>query len=287
MKQFNVILLIQLTSFLVFVGRAYQFFFFETPFQSVLSDEGLMTPIIRSFSNLSWHEFTTSAAVNSGIESFIKVCAIFLLLAAFASVFWFNSSLKKLKKWVMATGIGLLVLIGLGLVKEKNYDILQFFELTIQLACPLSLFFLSEQYPQRAYKLIFLLKCAIALTFITHGFFALGLPYVPDHFIEMTVGIMSITEQQAGQLLFVAGLFDVVASILLFVPKTGQYALFYMFVWGCLTALARIVSAFDMEFFLESLHSSAYLTIYRLPHGLLPAAVLILGLQRRKVKPVY
>ncbi|MEM9858041.1 MAG: hypothetical protein AAF843_11815 [Bacteroidota bacterium] len=258
MKPSKVILLIQLSSFLVFIGRAYQFFFFDTPFQAFVSNGSPVIPI----------------------------CAVFLLLAALTSIFWFDIHLKKLKTGVMAIGVIILVLIGLGLVKEKNYDIMQFFEVAVQLACPLSLFFLSRKEPQPTFKLIFALKCAIALTFIAHGFFALGFPYLPDHFIGMTMSILPIAERQASQLLFVAGLFDVVASILLFFPKTVRYALFYMIIWGCLTALARIVSSLDTQFFLESLHNSAYLTIYRLPHGLLPLAVLMLLLQRSKVKPV-
>lgn len=258
MKLSKVILLIQLSSFLVFIGRAYQFFFFDTPFQAFVSNGSPVIPI----------------------------CAVFLLLAALTSILWFEINLEKVKKGVMIIGITILILIGLGLVKEKNYDVLQFFELTIQLACPLSLFFLSRQHPQPKFKLIFALKCAIALTFIAHGLFALGLPYLPDHFIDMTMSILPIVKRQASQLLLAAGLFDILASILLFFPKTVRYALFYMIIWGCLTALARIVSSLDSQFFLESLHNSAYLTIYRLPHGLLPLAVLMLLLQRSKVKPV-
>ncbi|MEM8568702.1 MAG: hypothetical protein AAGF85_19755 [Bacteroidota bacterium] len=255
MKSSIVVLLIQFTSFLVFIGRAYQFFFFETPFHPFLSDESLIIPL----------------------------CALLLLLAALTSIFWFNISIKKLRKWFMAIGISVLVLIGLYLVKEKNYDILQFLELTIQLASPLSLFFLSKNNHQNAFKQIFFLKFAIALTFIAHGLFALGIPYLPGHFIEMTVTILPITEEQARQLLFTAGVFDIMASLLLFVPKTGQYALIYMVIWGCLTALARVASGIDSQFFIESLHNSAYLTIYRLPHGLLPLAVFVLGVQRAQV----
>jgi len=49
----------------------------------------------------------------------------------------------------------------------------------------------------------------------------------------------------------------------------------YCIFWGFLTAAARIVSLFDFDFALQTLHQSLHLTVYRLSHSLLPLWVLV------------
>ena len=182
----------------------------------------------------------------------------------------------------MGLGLILLFILGICMVKDRNYDFLQLFEMSIQLSAPF-LLWKNIRIDSNNKKLINGLKIAIGLTFIPHGLLAMGFPYRPGHFIDMTIIILGVNETQATQFLFVVGFLDVLCALLLFIPKLSKYALWYMIIWGFATAFARLVSGFNIDFISSSIHSSAYLTVYRLAHGIIPLIVLLL--ESNKITP--
>lgn len=275
MNKFKIKTLVKLCAFLVFAGRAYQFYFFGAPFRAILWDESLLTPIVEGLFNRSWYDYATSIRVNRYIDSFTKICSFILLLSAFICLLWDKIKVKKLKRVIVGFGLLILIILGVCLVKDKNYDFLQFFELSIQFAAPLVLI-LNSDFSGDKKKLIFGLKLAIILTFIPHGLFAMGLIYLPGYFLDMTIKILGINEQHAANFLFVVGFLDVALAILLFFPRFSKYALLYMVFWGFLTALARLFAGFNSNFIIVSIHGSAYLMIYRLAHGIIPLVVYML-----------
>jgi ABC-type dipeptide/oligopeptide/nickel transport system permease component len=95
----------------------------------------------------------------------------------------------------------------------------------------------------------------------------------------MTIGILGVTESQAKVFLSIAGILDVLAAILIYIPKTTKIALSYVLIWGLLTAFARVVFGFNSNFILDSIHDSLYGTIYRLPHGLIAGIILMMILK--------
>jgi hypothetical protein len=284
MNRLKIITLIKICAFFVFIGRAYQFYFFGAPFRAILWDESLLTPIIEGVFNRSWYDYATSIKVNRYIDNFTRICSLILVLSAFVCLFWERIKAKKLKRIIIGAGLLILIILGVCLVKDKNYDFLQFFELSIQFAAPLVLLF-NNIIIRNNKRLLFGLKLAIVLTFVPHGLFAMGLIYLPGHFIDMTIKILGINELQATYFLYVVGLLDVICAILLFVPKFSKYALLYMIFWGFLTALARLVAGFNSNFLSASLHGSAYLTIYRLAHGIIPLVVYLL--EQNKTNQVF
>jgi len=276
--------LVQLCAILVFFGRAYQFYFFGAPFRAILWDESLLSPIIEGLFNTSWNDYATSKKVNYWIEFITTTSSFILLLCTLVSIFWNKISSTIFKRIVIITGLFILVFMGICLVKSKNYDILQFFELSIQFVAPLLLVFSKKNSINNNSKVLFSLNIVIAFVYVSHGFFALGLKYVPGHFIDMTIQILGVNETVARQFLFVVGLLDILASVLIFIPNIYKYAFYYIIPWGIITALARIISGLNVNFLLGSFHNSLYLTIYRLPHGLLPVAVLMLYSEQNKTK---
>lgn len=281
MNKINIISLVKLCAFTVFIGRAYQLYFFGGPYRAVLWDESLLTPIVEGVFNYSWFEYATSATVNKWIEGFTKFNSLVFLLAAICSLFWTQIKTIKLKRFIVGLGLMLLVILALCMVKDKNYDFLQLFELSIQLTAPFLLWKNITMNPENK-KLLIGLKIAVALTFIPHGLFAMGIPYLPGHFIDMTIIILGVNETQATQFLFIVGFLDVLLAVLLFIPKLSKYALWYMIIWGFATASARLVAGFNFNFLSSSIHGSTYLTIYRLSHGILPLIVLLLEVKRAK-----
>lgn len=285
MNKLNIISLLKICAFTVFIGRAYQFYFFGAPFRAFFWDESLLSPIVEGLFNTSWYNYATNAKVNSWIEALTKLCSGLLFLAALISLFWDKIKFYRFKKIILSIGLFILLLLAICMVKDKNYDYFQFFELTLQFAAPLLLLLKPDLQNLKHKKTVFALKIAIALTFIPHGLFAMGIPHLPGHFIDMTISLLSVNETQATQFLFVAGLLDLILSLLIFVPKLSKYALIYMIIWGFLTALARPFSSFNQDFISVSLHGSLFLMIYRLSHGIIPLIVLLMEKRKTTIKP--
>ena len=285
MKKIKLISLVKLCAFTVFIGRAYQLYFFGGPYRAILWDENLLTPIVEGVFGYTWFEYATSAKVNTWIESFTKLNSFVLLMAGLCCLFWNMFNFKSLKRFIVGLGLILLVFLGICMVKDRNYDFLQLFELSIQLTAPFLLWKNITMNPENK-KLILWLKVAIVLTFIPHGMLAMGFPYRPGHFIDMTIIILGVNETQATQFLFVVGFLDVLLALLVFIPKLSKYALWYMITWGFLTAFARLVSGFNTDFISSSIHGSGYLTIYRLAHGIIPLIVLYLEMNNKRTPKI-
>jgi hypothetical protein len=69
----------------------------------------------------------------------------------------------------------------------------------------------------------------IACTFIGHGVFAIGYHGIPDNFMQMTTRILGISAVTAEQFLFIIGMLDIAAALLIFASGRWQKAgLIYM-----------------------------------------------------------
>ncbi|PQB07706.1 hypothetical protein BST83_11465 [Polaribacter filamentus] len=285
MSQKQIILfLLKLCAFLVFIGRAYQFYFFGAPFRSVFWDEALLTPIVEGLSNYSWYDYATNLNVSTWITNFTNLCSFLLVTSAFTCLFWNRISSNTFKKSVASVSLFILIFLGICMVKDFSYGVIQFLELSIQIAICLIFFLNNDISKINEKQLTFWLKIAVAFTFIAHGIFAMGIFYLPGHFIDMTIKILGVSETQAKLFLHIAGILDVLFSILLFVPKLAKYVLIYFITWGILTALARLVSGFNPDFILKSFHNYTYLVIYRLPHGLIPLTIFYLISNTKTIK---
>jgi hypothetical protein len=261
---------------LVLFGRFYQFFFFGSPYRAFLWDESLLSPLVTKFYD-SWNAYAIDPVINHRIELLTKIVAVVFLITSIISLFWFRIKSMRLKKSFVWMSFIFFLFMALSMFKEKNYAWLPVFELSIQL-CPLLLLTFWDNFEKlNTSFLVNFLKVAIALTFIPHGLFAMGVFPVPGHFVDMTISILKITEDNARIFLWVVGCLDVVGSILIFVSfRFSKIILYYFVFWGLVTAFARIYVGFIPELAGMTIHNSLFLTIYRLPHGLVPLATLYL-----------
>ncbi|WP_299365775.1 hypothetical protein [Winogradskyella sp.] len=261
---------------LVLFGRFYQFYFFGSPYRAFLWDESLLTPIVLYFYD-SWNAYATDPTINYRIELLTKIVAVIFLITSFIALFWFKVSSMIIKKSLIWISFVFLIFMALSMFKEKNYSWLPVFELSIQLSPIVLLAFWKNIEKLSISFLTNFLKIAIALTFIPHGLFAMGILPVPGHFIDMTISILKISEDEARIFLWVVGFIDVLGSILIFIPhRMVKFILYYFAFWGFVTAFARVYVGFIPELAGMTLHNSLFLTIYRLPHGLIPLATLYL-----------
>ncbi len=281
--------LLRFAAFSVLIGRAYQHLFWDAPFRSLLWDEQRIKPIVEQFFGYSWRDWVTNPAVDAGIQKFIFGMGIFYLLAATMVLFAERLPEKLLKITLWSASI-LLFFLALMYWKEKFFHLGQLFEYALQVTAPL--FFLLSQNGGTAaiQSKQFIIKVAIALTFICHGLYAIGAYPRPGDFITMMMQGLWLNEDAALLLLNIAGSLDFIAAALLFAPEFAAHftprpqapalsqrlykaALWYCIIWGLLTALARVWAHFYLPFWTESLHQWAWQTIVRLPHFLIPLAL--------------
>lgn len=261
-------LLLKLTVISVFLGRAYQHIFWDVPYRTFLWNEKHVAPIIKSLFGLEWNEYANSLEVDGKIQFAIKSVGIFLLVLAILVAILNKSNFKYLKVPIFIGGL-IQILLALVFTKEAFFQLGQFFEYSLQFVPPfLLLYAYSSRFNLNHFYLIF--KFTIGLTFFCHGLYALGFYPVPGNFIDMTISILSVDENTARLFLQIAGVLDFLILIFIFIKPLEFYTLFYAALWGFLTALARIVAHYDVDFMGQIMHQYTFETIVRLCNFLGP-----------------
>lgn len=264
--------LLQLSAASVFIGRAWQHLYWDAPFRALLWDESLMKPLIAAL-GWSWKQYASNSEVDAFIQSMIKGVGVLYLIAAIAAY-----SLKRyprISRFLLLAGGANLIFLAFLSCKSHFYYAAQFFEHSLQFSAP---FLLLAYWRQRTFdsKWILAVKIAIALTFISHGLFAVGYYPRPAYFVEMTMRLLPLDQQQAIQFLKIAGILDFIVALGLFLP--GRIAipfLIYIVFWGFSTTIARIFANFYSELWQYSLSRWAHETLFRFPHFLIPLLLLI------------
>ena len=215
---------------------------------------------------------------NQGPDGLIATLPILFACAYFfcgIAVLFANKN-NNWVKWPLGISTLLLVIWVWTKFVASGFQIPQLIELELQGSMPLLIWLWVYENEERLSW--FLIRLAIALTFLGHGWYASGILYdVPNHFITMVLNSLSftgITEAGARKLLLFAGLMDSLVAISLFVPRLTRTAAAYAILWGFLTSAARIVSyvRFGPEFWM-TLHRWGFEFLVRVPHFVAPLFV--------------
>ena len=257
------------------IGKAYQYFFWDPPLRSLLWDEKLLSSPIELLTGKDWATYVSDYSVDSFIRYYACFVSILFILAIISSFLLRNNK----RKWIatpLYLSSGILFFHSLLEMKENYYHIGQFFERTIQFTIPV-LFALYSREKLSEHQLLIIFKIIIAITFAAHGAYAAGLYPVPGHFVDMVINILGISESSARNILLIAGILDIVLLVALFIPKVTFYAIWYATIWGLMTSFARLWYGIDFDFIISSIHQSIHLTVFRLPHGLIPLSALMMS----------
>lgn len=273
--------ILQISTVAVFAGRAYQHLFWDAPYREIFWDPFYTQWFIEQWTSMSWEEYVTHPLGDIWFQRFTHFQGVFYLLCAVVAVF--INKLPSWCRWILVLGAIDLVFLALIYMKDKFYHFGQFFEYSLQFGSPLFLFYFIRK-KQAGKGFIFMLKLAIALTFICHGLYAVGYYPRPVTFMTMTHNILGFDAEGIVLFLNTMGVLDFVFAIGLFIPlrKAVFVSLIYIVIWGALTSLARIVGNFYLDFPLESLHQWVFAAVYRFPHFLVPMALLVLLNMLRK-----
>lgn len=270
--------LLQLASLAVFVGHGWEHLLKGGPYRAFFLNDAIMKNIVEVF-GYTWIDILQNPFIDWSITQGGRVVGIFFILAAFVTCF-----VQQLPKWTnrifLLGGAFLLFFYAFCLFLEKGYMWGLWLEYTAQFTTPIFLFvalYWSIQKP----KMITALKFVIAITFICHGLFAMNYYPLPGHFVDMVIYGFGLTESTAKQVLFYAGLLDIVVAVLMFLPNqlVVYFALIYTLIWGFLTSIARIVTTFQSDLIGASINQYVPEFLFRFPHFLLPLIAMILMFQ--------
>ena len=267
--------LIRFTLMALFIGRGWQHLFFDAPYRAFLWDESWMQYPVNFLFGFSWETYTLHS--DEWISLGIVIIGWIFIFAALV-IFVFGSRKINVCKWVISIGTTLLILLALSYTKEKFYAAAQFFEYSLQVLTPVLFGWLVFQDGRLNKNQLLFVKVAIALTFVSHGLYAMNIYPRPALFTSMTINILSVTEQQAIFFLNVAGILDLVVSLLIFIhwKSLDRVGLIYCIIWGFLTAIARIVAHFYVDWWQESLWQWNHEVLIRFPHFMIPLTLLII-----------
>ena len=272
-------IVLKICCFSVFTGRAWEHLRWDPPYRSLFWDQQLLESLIQKFTGLSWIEYASSAVVDNMIQNFTVSVGWFYILCAVASLIItnrINLVYRICKHIIIAGSIGLIFLAFLY-CKERFFELGQFFEYTAQFSSPLVLLYSVSDFSKKRLKLFF--KVAISLTFICHGLYAINFYPTHGNWIDMFILAFDISEQSATNLLYFAGINDIIFSVLIFIPGLIRPACIYLFLWGFLTSVARIYTNLYIDSASVLIEGYLHEVIYRFPHFLFPLLLFLLNLK--------
>jgi hypothetical protein len=281
----RLILIVQIATVFLFLGRSWQHLFWDAPFRTLLWDEAWMKGIVETVFNTSWKNYITSNDIDFKIQTFIKGLGWFYLLCALMAVF--IQKWKKVSGVFMILGAASLVFLAALYCKERFFSVGQFFEFSIQFSTPVLLYLMVKK-GEFNERIVLFLKIIIALTFVCHGLYAINYYPRPGLFTEMTINILGISETGAEHFLKLAGVFDFIIGIGIFLPfRFSKYILIYAILWGFMTTIARVWANVYLDFFWESLHQWWFEAAYRVPHFLIPLTLFLFLKQKYRTIEDY
>ena len=257
------------------LGRGYGYLFWGSPLRVLLANEALLTPLLNRLFGTAWADYANDLTVAAWTEIAQRcigvVWVITGLLCARAGFRLPGRAWRRLLRFGVAVSWLFLLLHALLETEDHFLRPVHFCEFAIQLAVPfLYLSWLRGRLTRRNFCRVG--RLAVALTFAAHGLYALGAYPVPGHFVDMTIILLGTKEATARTFLTVVGWLDLVVAVGIFFRPVAGPLLLYATAWGLATALARLATGYQLGV-PDVWHQYAYLTTYRLPHGLLPLAL--------------
>lgn len=264
--------ILRLSVLLVLIGRGYQHLFFALPY-TIFHSDGHENAFLAYISE-GFQVLTDLSGLTPQVwwSLFGIAVGLFFIITA-ALIYWPNVSYRITHPILIISSI-LLFFLSFTYFLAKGFHVGQWVEYTSQTIAPLLIVLVQRGIATQ--KFLILLKIAIACTFVGHGLFALGVHPIPDNYLEMVGANLGVNASQAKDLLFAAGVLDVMVGIGIFLPTYGHWFLSYAVWWGFITSLARVttqISLYGLSFI--TLHESLFKFLFRTPHFLFALIVLL------------
>ncbi len=275
---------ISFSAALVFLGRGWQHLASEGPYREFLWESTFMKPIVEIL-GYRWTDYVQNFYIDSLINKLSWGLGIFSILLSFVLI-WimignnlatfeeFPKRIKSLFVFSLKAGAMWMAVLAALYFFSTGLRWGQFLEFSLQIAAPIAVV-LAISKKWRLLKNI--LIAATSLTFLGHGLYAIGYYPQPGHFIDMTIDILGVDEDGARLFLTSMGFCDLTIAFAILVPGVRKKFLWIAVIWGFSTAMARLITS---SYFSQPEIALLYgipETLYRLPHSLIPLALVMWG----------
>lgn len=223
---------------ITFLARGWLTYRWDSPIRGLLWSEEFLAPVLQKYLGLDWGEFAANS--DKGITIGLELSGILLMVSALIP--WLPLRAKFAVPLILPA-ILIVILDAWARYVDSAFQLGMLIEYALQLGIPFLWLFarLGKSRPQKQ-PWVIATKILIAMTFIGHGMYAVGLHPVPWRFQSMTQDILRLSESNSLLFLRTVGYLDFVVAIGLFIRAIEKPMLIYMVFWGATTALARILS---------------------------------------------
>lgn len=266
--------MLKIASMAVLLGWAWHLLWWEAPFRALVHNPYMTKPLVELLGG-EWSAFVQRPLVRKAIHYGETFLGLVLLLCGLSVPFAEKGSLARSS---LVAGGGILVLIAFVTFLDRTLMLGCFFEFAAQILTPFILYKATGENERAGSSLHFWLKAAIALTFLSHGLFAIGYYPVPGNFMDMVIIIFDVNNDIARQYLQIAGIMDFLVAVGILFPRIRTPFLVYAVIWGFLTALARPMGHYFPDNVSYTLTRYLHEFVLRTPHFLLP--VILLWMER-------
>lgn len=271
--------LIRIATFLTLFSRGWIYLRWDSPLRGIVWTEKWMTGPVDYFLHMSWAQFTETS--DPYITFIFRAVGILLMASGIAALI-VKPCMRRLTD-LLCIATFFTALHAFAAWHGKDYQFGMLIEMGLQAFTPaLLLIALHRGLTSPAFD--WTARILIALTFIGHGLYAVGHHPVPANFVTMSMNILGLSEGISKSFLLAAGYLDFLAALLIFLPLPAirKYSLYYMFFWGFVTALARVVSHYNVAEKFYGIDPWLMETLVRTPHWAIPLVAGILIHQHKK-----
>jgi hypothetical protein len=256
---------------LLLLGRGWQYFFFETSFREIFWSQKAFGWFVEGWLGIDWNSYLSTPKYDDGIVLFEKCLGLLFMSTAVFTLYF--SRIKAVR--------GLLILVTLFQLPQAyfqfngvGYNWALMLEFSAQFFTPILLLMYLSNRKEMALKWC---KVIIAITFVCHGLYAVGVYNVPQKFLTMSMKTVGLSRASSLVFLSTMGMLDFIAALLVFLKKAmfRRIGLWYMVFWGFTTAVARPWAHFYSFDAARSLFQHFPDFLIRSPHFLLPVFLLV------------
>ncbi|MFT5881841.1 MAG: hypothetical protein ACI9FG_000331 [Crocinitomicaceae bacterium] len=264
--------MLQLTVCLTLAARGWLMYKWGSQIRSLLWNEEAVSPLLEKYTSLSWEDYALESDpyITNGIEWLGIILMIGAVLTLLMRIPYF-----AIFKWFLVPLWAILALDSFGNYAYVNYQSAMMIEYVLQAGIPL-LFLWVLVWPMMPKTWAWVASLCVCACFVGHGLYAVGYHPVPWSFQVMTMDILGISEERALAFLYTVGILDFIAAIAILIPQLRRPGLYYMVMWGGITALARILAHYDTAQKYNGMDPWIAEFVVRTSHWLFPILLLMM-----------
>lgn len=256
----------RLSFYLLIVGKFLLVSTGEVILPTLFSNENAIRPVVDIFS--SWQHYTSTFYPWLSVL-FLKIELFYWVSVILFSLFRYTS---KISCWLIIL-YAVIEILTFSISTHLGWTM--FFTKAIFIGLPLAILFQYSNLHNR------ILLVTLIFVFVGHGLLALSYWPRPGAYDDMVISWMRWFAIDADFFLKIIGALDLLSVFcILGMPRFHVYGLYWLCIWGMLTACARIYNIFISDIDFNLVRTTIGDVFIRLPHGLIPLYLILIKSKR-------